>query len=233
VKKFSVALVAMVFVGMMSSSASAQVKMGLGIKAGLNIASLSGKDADSLPVPGLPIPVFVTSNGSRIGLVGGGFFSIYFNDIFAAQIEAEYSMKGKKYTKTISGNGMSITIDATAAIDYLEIPILAKVVIPTSGSLNPFVYVGPSIGILLSAKSKYSASGAASADTTVDGKDYINGSDFGLAFGAGIAFKMGLLFDLRYTLGLSTIGKKVEGMTESLDMKNGVFAIMAGYEFKL
>jgi opacity protein-like surface antigen len=230
-KKLSAMLLAMVVVGLMSSSASAQVKMGLGIKAGLNIASLSGKDADSISVPELPI--YLPSSGSRLGLIGGLFFSMQFTDVFGAQIEAAYSMKGRKYSKSVNSPVGSLTVDGTVAVDYLEFPILAKVVIPTSGPLNPFVYAGPSIGILLSSKLKFAASGAMSADTTVDIKEFTSGSDIGLAFGAGIAFKMGLLFDLRYTLGLSTIGKKVEGMTEAMDLKTGTFAIMAGYEFKL
>lgn len=87
----------------------------------------------------------------------------------------------------------------------------------------------PSIGILLSATAK-------AGDQSTDAKDDYNGTDFGLAFGAGVDLPMGLLFDLRYTLGLSKISKEytdLSGASVTPDVKNGAFAIMVGWEFKL
>ena len=229
-KKFTTILIALGFVGILSFSASAQIKMSAGIKAGLSMANLS----NAKTMMELPSGV---EYATRYEFIGFGFFNVQFIDLIGAQVEAGYAMKGTKLKGTSTGteNGVPISadIDGTMSFDYLEIPILAKLCLPMP-AMNPYIYVGPSIGILLSSKyqHKITASNGEGENTTEDIKEHINGTDVGLAFGAGIILPMGLLFDLRYTLGLSTIAKEEPG-SATPDIKNGVFTIMVGWGLKL
>jgi hypothetical protein len=206
-KKFATILMALVFVSMMSFSASAQSKMGIGIKAGLNMASVGGDGTDNYK--------------SRMGLYAGALFEVQFSDMFAGQIEAAYSMEGAKEEGTMMG----VAYTATVKLDYLEIPILLKVILPVP-AVNPYIIVGPALGINLGATVTAEAGGQ-THDTDI--KDAISGTDFGLAFGAGVAIPMGLIVELRYTLGLSNINKD----NDTVKNHNNVFAILAGWEFKI
>jgi opacity protein-like surface antigen len=237
-KKFATILVVFAFVSMLPYSASAQIKMSAGLKAGLSMANWSGADAKPTTM-GLS-PLFAYS--TRTGFTGYGFLGIQFINLIGAQVEVGYSMKGTKVkgaeTRVGQNNNIiPITIDGTMAFDYLEIPILVKLCLPVP-VINPYIYAGPSIGMLLSAKFNVKATGSdggqtISSDTTVDVKENINSTDVGLAFGAGVDLPFGLLIDLRYTLGLGTIAKQETGSSTTPDVKNGVFAIMAGWGFKL
>jgi hypothetical protein len=236
-KKFAPILVALVFVSMLPFSASAQIKMTAGIKAGLSMANLSGADVKTLTA-NMPLGVALST---RPGFTGFGFFGIQFINLIGAQVEVGYVMKGSKIKGTASviqqNIPVSVNVDGTMSLDYLEIPILVKLSLPVP-VVNPYIYVGPSIGMLLSSKMHVKTTASVqgisfSSDTTVDFKEHINSTDVGLAFGAGIDLPMGLLIDLRYTLGLGTIAKQETGSSTTPDIKNGVFAIMVGWGFKL
>ena len=114
--------------------------------------------------------------------------------MFALQIEPMYVQKGG----SISAGGEETNIK----LAYLEIPILLKLKIPTPGSITPYVFAGPNIGIALSAS-------AETGNQDTDIKDEITSTDFALDFGAGVGFKVAplivLVLDARYSLGLSDI----------------------------
>jgi hypothetical protein len=232
-KNFAAILSALLIIGMLPFSASAQIKMSAGLKGGLSMANLSNvKTMMELP-PGVDV-------SARYGFTGYGFFGVQFIGLIGAQVEVGYAMKGTKIKGTVTGidNGVPVSgdVEATMSVDYLEIPVLAKLCLPMP-IINPYIYAGPSIGVLLSAKyhHRVAATGGGQSgteDTTMDVKDNVKSTDVGLAFGAGMSLPMGLLVDLRYTLGLSTIVKEETGSTTP-NVKNGVFAIMVGWGLKL
>lgn len=98
----------------------------LGAKAGLNLSSLSGEDADGLE--------------SKIGLHFGGTANFGLSDMLSVQPELLFSMKGARFEEDN---------DFRYNFTYLDVPVLLKV---NAGNL--FFEAGPQIGFLLSAKSK-------------------------------------------------------------------------------
>ena len=66
-------------------------QMQLGVKAGLNIASIGGDDADQI--------LEGQSLDSKTGFAGGLFFMYQFSNMFAIQPEAYYTMKGATYSE--------------------------------------------------------------------------------------------------------------------------------------
>jgi len=186
-------------------------QMQIGPKAGLNISDLSGND--------------ISNTDSKTGFAGGVFFMYQFSKMFAVQPEAYYTMKGAKSKGTIEGYDYT----ATWSLDYFEVPILLKLIIPLEGSkINPAIFAGPSIGFNTTHKIKVE-SGGQSAEQDISN---ITSTDFGLVFGGGVGFPVSnneLGFDVRYTLGLATI----DDSADKADVKNGVISINAYFGFSL
>jgi hypothetical protein len=185
-------------------------QMQLGIKAGINFSTINGDDVDELD--------------SKIGFAGGLFFMYQFNSLFAIQPEVYYSMKGATADDLVIENSTS-----TLCLDYIEVPILFKVIIPVEGSsVKPSIFVGPSVGFNTTAKAMFEYDGESSEDDIED----VSPTDLGLVFGAGLGFPVGmneLGFDLRYILGLSSI----DDSEDEFDVKNSVININAYFGFNL
>jgi hypothetical protein len=187
-------------------------QMQIGPKAGLNLANLSGDD--------------IEDTDSKTGFAGGVFFMYKFSDMFAIQPEAYYSMKGATDKFDYEGG----TIDVTYSFDYIEVPLLLKLLIPiTNSSINPAIFAGPFVGFNTTAKAKAEADGQSEEQDVEDFKS----TEFGLAFGGGLGFPVGtneLGFDVRYILGLSTL----DDSEEEADVKNSVinFNVYFGFSLK-
>jgi hypothetical protein len=186
-------------------------QMQAGLKAGLNLANLSGDDAGS--------------PDSKTAFAFGGFFAYQFSPMFAIQPEIYYSMKGATDNMTFEG----ATVDITYTFDYIEIPLLLKFMIPIQGSnIKPAIFAGPHVAINTTAKVKAEYQGDSQEEDIEDFKS----SEFGLQFGGGVGFPVGkgeLGFDIRYIMGLSTIFD-VEG---DPDVKNSVINFNLFYAFSL
>lgn len=188
-------LIAIVAVGF---TANAQ-EVNFGAKAGLNIANISGEG--------------IENNDVRTSFHLGGVVEFEISDKFSVQPELVYSAQGAK-TK-FKG------IDATMALDYLNVPIMAKYYIAEGFSLE----LGPQVGFLMSAKMKAEVDGQ-SIEVDIKDEFEMKSVDFGLNFGAGYKLASGLSFSARYNLGLS----KVSDIDDSTG-KNGVFQVSIGYMF--
>lgn len=187
-------------------------QMQLGLKAGLNIANIGGSDADNLVGQSLD---------SKTGFSGGVFFAYQFNNLFAIQPEVYYSMKGATYTES----GAELTV----SLDYIEIPLLLKLIIPLEGSkIRPSIFAGPAIGFNTTHKMKVEYNGQTVEMDIPDTKS----TDFSLVFGGGLSFMAGkneLGVDIRYILGLSTI----DNSSDPYDLKNNVINFNAYFGFSL
>jgi hypothetical protein len=195
------------------TSFSVAQNMQIGPKVGLNIANIGGDDADQL---------FDNSPDSRTGFNGGFFFMYQFNNLFAIQPEAYYTMKGA--TSDFMG------VDLSLKLDYVEIPVLFKVVIPTAGTnLKPALFVGPAIGFNIGAKIKGEYQGQSEE---IDIDSLVTSTDFSLIFGGGLGFMIGnneLGVDIRYSLGLTSWDDE----TDPYDVKNNVLSFNAYFGFTL
>jgi hypothetical protein len=182
--------------------------------AGLNIASIGGDDADQI--------LEGQSLDSKTGFAGGLFFTYQFSNMFAIQPEAYYTMKGATYSE----GGADLTI----SLDYIEVPILVKFIIPIQGSnIKPSIFAGPAIGFNMTAKSKVEFEGESQEN---DFKDETKSTEFSLAFGGGIGFPVGngeLGVDIRYILGMSTF----DDSSDPWDLKNNVINFNLYYGFNL
>ncbi len=192
-----------------AASLFAQSSLEIGGKIGINFASLNGV---SIP-PG---------NSTRKGLLIGGFLSYKLTSFLALEPEALYSAKGATGSQEA---GESYTI----AIDYFEVPILLKFLVPsvTSIPVNLNVYAGPDLNYNISSNATENVNGVMNVtNETANTSPF----DFNLLFGAGIGFKVGLtdlLLDFRYSYSLSSAG------ANNFVFKNSTFALVSGVGFSL
>lgn len=191
----------------------------LGIKAGINISTLAGEDVDDA--------------NSRTGLMLGGFAEAPLSSTVSLQPELLYTRKGAE-TSFEGGN-------AAFKLDYLQLPVLFRVNIPTGGasslrfqasdggtvSVRPHLYAGPSLAFKLSCGLSGSEGGVT---VNVDCEEFdanVSDTDFSLVIGGGVSigdFAAGV----RYDLGLSNIAPENETA-----VRNRTFSVYAAYGFRL
>lgn len=163
----------------LTCSTTAWAQVGGGIKVGVNLASLSGfNDPES-------------STSQRTGLVAGAFLTVGLVPMIAFQPEVLFSMQGSRFH--VSGSEFSS--DATAKIDYVQVPLLLRIGNSGQSAASLYGIVGPTFGIL--------------ARATQDGQDFksqLKSTDIGVAVGAGVTLSR-LLLEGRYTYGLTDLNK--------------------------
>jgi opacity protein-like surface antigen len=166
-----------------------------------------------------------------MGVVGGGTFLIMFSGI-PLGIEADllYMMSGTKLEADVNTPTGVVKLTQTEKVNFLQIPVLVVGKFTTKSIVSPYVYAGPALGFVLSAKTLLEAPGYESSET--DTKSEVNTTDFALVFGGGaefmIAKKIGLTADIRYSLGLSDLSKD-----EATKVKSRNFMFFAGVLFHL
>lgn len=203
-------------VALIASPAMAQMKFNLGITAGVGMSNATMKDSAGTSAEGKKM---------KLGFGGGIFARIIPSEQICIQPEVRYAMKGVKW------DDVGTSTDMKTELNYIEIPVLVKYMIPSQSQFKPTIFVGPYVGILVSAKDKGTEDGVA-YDTDI--KDYLKSTDFGAVVGVGFDYKIGesgmLTFDARYSLGLSNVGKDPVG-DESF--KNNCIGINVGYAFEM
>ncbi len=132
--------------------------------------------------------------------IGGGFFML--------QPELHWLQKGYKIEDATSAISIG---DVTTTLNYIELPLLAR--INFGGSVKLFAFAGPSVGYLISGtyEDDYSE---------IDATEYLDDTEFSahLGIGAGLGT---LEVDIRYMAGLSDISDS-ENLT---DVKNSSYGI--------
>lgn len=183
--------------------------LSLGPKVGLNYSDLTGDVSDEV--------------GYKLGFAGGAFLAYAFGDWFTLQPEVLYSQKGAKATQERLGEERTQTV----SLDYVEIPVLAVLTIPTQSILTPKVFAGPAFGFLISAEDKREVNGVEVRREDI--KDGLKDYEVGIVFGGGLDVKVGpgaITTDLRYNFGVTNIADVGDS-----SVKNGVFSFMVGYAF--
>ena len=178
--------------GMASLGHAQGVKVG--IKGGINLATLSGDDAEGF--------------SSKVGPLAGVALNLGINDMFSVQPEVLYSVKGTQSDEDSK---------AKLNLNYIDVPVLLKV---NAGGL--FFELGPQLGILASAKSKYE-------DESDDVKDTFKTVDLGYAAGLGYQLDGGFNLGLRYNGGITNIFDL--DVEEEPKVRNSAFQFHVGYMF--
>ncbi|HCS48311.1 MAG TPA: hypothetical protein DIW61_08685 [Candidatus Aminicenantes bacterium] len=201
----SVLLIA-AFAGLATLPQPAAAGVQFGIKAGGNMAKPTGADARD-PLATLQ---------SRVGFMGGIFLSVDLSRVLSIQSEVLYTMKGATYI----ANDDTYTDKLYA--DYIEVPMLLKLRIPTP-VVQPFIFGGPTVGFKL--QEKLMSNGEEIPLTEALFKN----NDYGAIFGAGLNLGRNLMLDVRYSLGLQRVLAVFEGAQP--DYKNGVWSATIGIAF--
>ncbi len=209
-KKIILSVAAMLTFGFVNAQ-----EVEFGVKAGVNIASLTGD---------------IENADAKVGFHVGGFAEIKISDKFSVQPELLFSTQGAKAEEKYSEDGVSYDYSEKINLSYINIPIMAKLYVAEGFSLE----AGPQIGFLTSAKNKYEGTATfggmtQSESEEVDIKDTMKSVDFGLNFGLGYKFTEKLSASARYNLGLSDVNEEVDGLSYSV--KNSVIQISLGYSF--
>lgn len=187
-------------------TASAQ-GIDVGVKGGVNLAEAKIEGEGGSP----PLDY-------RISGVAGVFFTLPLTSWLELQPEALYAMKGARYDV--------FDVKTTLALDYLEVPVLARYSIGRKGKgLRYYVAGGPTFGIRLRARQRVDFGNDVTED--IDMTDEIKRADLGVAVGGGVE-KGRLVFDGRYTYGLMDVDKD---KTDKVKITNRAISITAGFRF--
>lgn len=208
-KKLTVALVVGALFVMLVAPGPAAAKVQFGLKAGGNMANITGADAQDLN----------TTLKNKVGFVGGVFLAFNMGSIFTLQLEVLYTMKGSNMTYT----DIDTTYVEKLYGNYIEIPLLFKFRIPTP-LVSPFVFAGPAVGFKLSEKLTENGT-----DVPLD-QALLKNNDYGAIFGGGVNIGSHFQLDVRYSMGLQKVIATIEGET-ALDIKNGVWSATIGIAF--
>jgi len=122
-KKLLIVFVAVALV----ATANAQGSTTFGVKAGANLSSWGGDDAEGVK--------------SKIGFHAGGIVNIPVSSMFSVQPEVLFSLEGAKSEDDD---------DAKANLSYINIPIMLQY----NNASGFYAELGPQIGFLMSAKSQ-------------------------------------------------------------------------------
>lgn len=174
-------------------------------------------------------------NKRKLGFLLGGFLSYKLSRLFTIQPEVNFSMRirGKpnayyySYSGGVSSGGQYGNYESSLT-SVIEIPVLAKFIIPMQGTLKPIFLAGPYFGVKLSSSS---------------------GIEYGIIVGGGIEFspkfikKGKVLIDLRYSKSFKKIGYRplrqpsvpigyIGWWTSDFYYKTEVISINFGYWFE-
>lgn len=170
-----------------------------GVRADVAAASFQNADYETDP---------------RIGLRLGVYGELDLGGPVGIRAEAVYAMKGVKNAASSS--------NTTVQLDYLEVPIMAKVALGSGSDI--FVLAGPAVGIKLSSK-------LSNDSGSTDYGDLVYPLDVGLAGGLGFDALLGdtsITFDVRLTWGLRSVFDFGDPSDTDSDDKNQVLSAGLG-----
>lgn len=184
-----------------SSLVFAQGISAIGFKGGLNIANYTGDDVSN-------------ELDSKLGFTVGAFVTYKVNANVSIQPEFLVTTKGTKFEEEYNE-----TYTYTETLTYLEIPLLLKFDLETTGTIRPNIFIGPALALNIGATAKEEYDGE---EESVD-LEFINPINFDIVVGVGIDTKA-ITFDVRYDLSLS----KISDHEYAGDAFNSVISFMIG-----
>jgi hypothetical protein len=164
----------------------------------------------------------------RTALTFGGFVRLPLTDVVSLETGVSWVQKGAE------GEGEEGVENIALELDYVEIPVLARFAIPSSGSVGANLFGGPTFAFEAGCQLDIEGDGA---NLTVDCEEFAEGFetssfDLGIMVGGGLTVavseRFSLLLDASYTHGLTDIEDSDED-----EVKNRVFAVQAGVSFPL
>ncbi|MCK4820959.1 outer membrane beta-barrel protein [bacterium] len=196
---------ALVLILLAGSSAilSAGEFAGSGFLLGLNHSTFVGRDTPEAGISYAP------------GLAIGGFVSYKVKDFELSGFSGTFSIR-QELTLTTKGSKINSIgeLQLTNIFIYLELPLLAKVVLLPEKPVRPHVLFGPAYAVKIFAMNN------------VGVLEDIRTTDLGLILGGGLEFwKMAL--DIRCDFGLMNF----DTSADDIDLRNRTFSVRVGYYF--
>ncbi|MFQ6673457.1 MAG: porin family protein [Fidelibacterota bacterium] len=189
---------------------SAKGIAGKGVKGGLALATMVGKDMEEAD--------------RNTGVILGGYITYDVNDKLSLQPEIFYSQKGYRIDQSESFFGATMSVKGTTSLNYLEVPLLGVYTVHDRLRL----FAGPSVGLYLNGKTEAEISFAGESESMSEdiNSDSVTSPDIGWVVGG--LFDVGkITVEGRYSAGISS----VPSGDEASDMKHQVIQLMVGYPF--
>ncbi|MDP9954769.1 opacity protein-like surface antigen [Epilithonimonas hungarica] len=190
--------------------AFAQTSPSFGLKAGVNVSSISDDGFDDTK--------------AKVGFSGGLFMNAPITEMFSIQPEVMYSQLGAKTDYTFAGT----KFENELKLDYVTVPVMFQF------RATPAFYIeaGPEFGFLVSAKNKLTVSNnsGTGSDTDELDKDDFNSFNMGAALGIGFDITPNFGINARYIAGFSDVTKPASD--PSTDAKNRNNNFQAGLYYK-
>lgn len=199
------------FLGAAIAISSLSFAQTFGLKAGVNVASISDEGFDD--------------SKAKVGFNAGAFANIPVAESFSIQPEVLYNQLGSELKRTYNENNY---VSSKVNLDYITVPIMFQY------KLVPQFYLeaGPEFGFLVSAKNKNTVviNGNSSTSESSDFKDDLNSFNFGVGLGAGFDITKNFGVNARYVAGFSDVTKPESDPSTDAKNKNNNF--QAGVYFK-
>jgi hypothetical protein len=205
----------------------------IGIKGGVNFATISGSGTENQTVPGTNL---IAHSGSITSFNVGVFIDVKMGH-FSLQPGVNFTGKGGTFNG-ITGqlpNGSVSTVDSKYNLYYVQVPVNVLYHVPfVVGDF--YIGAGPYVGLGVYGKHKQSADNNSNGTHTYFSSDEkvkfgdtedIKPYDLGANAIAGIKLKGGLLLNLNYDLGLSNILPDADGR----NFKTRTLGVSAGFVF--
>jgi hypothetical protein len=181
----------------------------IGVVAGINWATVTGSDVEDA--------------SNRTGFLGGVVLVAPFSPAVAIQPELLYTMKGAKFSDSEEN------ITGTVKMNYIQVPLLLRFDLSTTGGVRPFAYAGPAIAFKMGCSleiSEGTTSISADCDEGPDPSEF-KSTDVSGIVGAGLAFNMSgrvASIGVRFDQGLTKF-------SEGNDVKHRVISLVGTLEF--
>lgn len=205
-----------VFLGalvMLGTMAFAQTSPKFGIKAGMNVSSIS-KDGG------------LSDTKSKIGFNAGVFMNAPISSEFSIQPEVLYNNLGSKVTF-----GKNDQNSYSTNLDYISVPVMFQF----NATPEFYIEAGPEFSFLVSAKNKLKDGNGNVGITnwTETATEHLKTFNFGLGLGAGYHITDKVSINARYMAALTNIGKDNPNPISQAykDSKNNVFQVGLGFAF--
>jgi len=222
-KKISVLFLLPLLFILFMPKANGQVK--IGVQTGINVTDLNVD---------LSQEGFKTATRTRF--IAGGILTFDFIPLLTLQFEPAYIQKGATVNFQFVENNITADIEGTISANYVELPLLLKLTIP-SVIIKPYLLAGGSVAFKVG-DAKLNVEKA-----TVNGVDFIDfvpaeerdqtlqvkNNDYIVSFGAGVELPISLislLVEARYDIGLTNLNNDptddTEYKTRGLQVKAGI-----------
>lgn len=218
-RKLSIMLFAMV-----AFIATSNAQVIFGAKAGVNVANIASDDDTSFENGG-----GLDDPSSRVGFHAGLTGDMKISDAFGIGAELLYSQQGTQDEGTVLGTDY----ENEFKLDYINIPILAKVYVGESFN----IYGGVQPGFVVGAIQIYTV-GDTETEFDLKNEDendpnkfgIVKDTDFSIPLGIGYRSPGGLSVDARYNIGTTAVFENQSDDSETVG-KNRVLQVGIGFNF--